>query len=255
MGVIVSVLCVKWRKKLTPIGLAFLPSSRIELPEHCEIQFLYGDHQPVQMKSYPENIMEAYEPIQYRSDKMLKVKDVFQVNGLDTSYSQRWVWGQVPQAERYGVDAGFTRLVHDCYARGFDEGVSDPSTTTDWPAYTKWTAHSQATWKQEIAKKLDRLKLCYSKAKLNELAESLTAVVRSFNPNIKQRELTEAEYDELKKDGWINEKGGMQLGYRFEEAVWHRTRIEISAFHCMQNINRLLKSVFLVLRSQKRWGW
>jgi len=209
-------------KKLTPVGLIFA-AQELALPEQSELLFLYGDNQPVQMKVHPSNIMQEQEIFSYDPSRMLTAEEMFQVNGLSMTFSRRWVWGMSPEDDRYGVDDHFTRRVHDCYNRGFDNLEGSAENTTDWPAYQQWVDRSQQAWKQAIGKNLDRLEMPHSADALDALAISLSSVVRNFSPKIRQRQLTDEEKKDLLKDGWIDASNSMKLGYRFENAVWRRT--------------------------------
>jgi len=211
-------------KKLTPIGLVLaVQEARGTLPEHCEVKFLYGDHQPAQLKIHSGDTLANQEIITYNPAKMLKITELFQLKGLSISWDKKWVWGNQVADERYGMDADLTRLVHDCYARGFDGNQGDPISTTDWPAYQKWTEPSQIRWQEAISKQLKYYNIVVHNGDLDSLSGSISASVRKFFPKTMQRELSTEEHANLAKDGWINQDNSMQLGFRFELAVWHRT--------------------------------
>lgn len=206
-------------KKLTPIGLV-LAIQKMSLPAHCEIKYLYGDDRPAQLKIHTNNILENQEIVKYPPDNMLKIHEIFQVNGLHVDWNKKWVWGNIVENERYGSDAKFTRLVHECYVRGFNQDDTEKY-TTDWFAYKNWADDSKDTWQQEISKKMQRFD-CVVKDP-TELCESIAVSVRKFFPKTKQRELSNEEYADLAKDEWIKNNNNMPIGYRFELAVWRRT--------------------------------
>lgn len=211
-------------KKLTPIGIvAAVQEMQASEALTCNVCFLYGDNQPVQMKTHASTIMEYQQINRYDAGRMLSVDEIFSINGLrKPQINRRWMWGQDCESEAYGVDETLTRLVHDCYVRGFDSDTGSLTNTTNWPAYERWTPRSKEAWRNQIEKRLQSVKPAVID-NLDTLALQLSATVRKFNPRIMQRELEEDECTELGKEGWADKAGRMRLGFRFELAVWRRT--------------------------------
>jgi len=236
-------------KKLTPIGLVFA-AQELSSKNNCELLFLYGDNQPVQLKIHHANIMEEQEIIPYSPEKMLNTEDIFSINNLEIEYSRRWAWDSNESYERYGVDADFTRRVHDCYNRGFDHESDAPTLTTDWPAYHHWTKRSEKSWKAAVRQSLELFDRKYPTHRTDiDLSELLASKVRKFYPAVHERQTSREEKIELKKEGWMNNAGGMKFGFRFEEAVWQRT----VNFLCRnQEYQKLVKECLLGVKVKRQ---